>query len=272
MIDMILFRLSLVDTPSINIVQPLFSLPFGPLREGIFLWYTQIMQTSSLTEYTKRTFFEMMKDVATSIPGHVLAFDPETQLAQIQIGIVTTRINGTTFEPSPIIEVPVYFMGGDFAVEYQIDVGNEGFILFSQRCVDGWKNTGGVANNPILRFHDMSDAVFFPGIRSQPNVISGFENDGIRLRNKTGAHYVWLKNDGTIELKNENGNVTMTPDGTIDANGAIITPLGAVSSPVSLSAPSIIVNGKELKDHTHSAGTYVDAESRPITGNSGTQP
>lgn len=229
------------------------------------------MKTSSLTEYAKRTFFEMMKDVATSIPGHVLAFDPATQLAQIQIGIVRKDVNGVEFEPSPLIEVPIYFMGGDFSVEYQIDVGNEGFILFSQRCIDGWMNTGGVANNPVLRFHDMSDAVFFPGIRSQPNVISDFENNGIRLRNKTGAHYVWLKNDGTIELKNENGNVTMAPDGTIDANGAIITPVGAISSPVSVSAPSIVVNGKELDQHTHLPGAY-NIGGTPVTGNSGTQP
>tara|TARA_R110000772_G_scaffold109924_1_gene213281 strand:- start:509 stop:1147 length:639 start_codon:yes stop_codon:yes gene_type:complete len=171
------------------------------------------MNTSSLTEYAKRTFFEMMKDVATSIPGHVLAFDPKTQLAQIQIGIVRKDVNGVEFEPSPLIEVLVNFVGGDFSVEHQLDVGNEGFILFSQRCIDGWTTTGGVANNPIMRFHDMSDAVFFPGIRSQPNVISDFKNDGIRLRNKTGAHYVWLKNDGTIELKNDAGKMNISGDG-----------------------------------------------------------
>lgn len=172
------------------------------------------MKSSSLTEYAKRTFFEMMKDVATSIPGHVLAFDPDTQLAQIQIGVVRKDVKGVEFEPSPLIEVMVNFVGGDFAVEHQLDVGNEGFILFSQRCIDGWMTTGGVANNPIMRFHDMSDAVFFPGIRSQPNVISDFENNGIRLRNKTGKHYVWLKNDGTIELKNESGEMTLGNDGS----------------------------------------------------------
>lgn len=213
----------------------------------------------------------MMKDVATSIPGHVLAFDPATQLAQIQIGIIRKDVNGVEFTPSPLIEVLVYFAGGDFTIEHQLDVGNEGFILFSQRCIDGWSTTGGVADNPILRFHDMGDAVFFPGIRSQPNVISTFENNGIRLRNGDGAHYIWLKNDGTIELKNENGNVTMVPDGTINANGAIITPAGAVSSPVSLSAPLIIVDGKELKDHIHEAGAY-NIGGTPVTDNSGTQP
>ena len=252
------------------------------------------MKTSSLTEYAKRTFFEMMKDVATSMPGHVLSFDPATQLAQIQMGIVRKDVNGADFEPSPLIEVPVYFAGGDFSVEHQLDVGNEGFILFSQRCIDGWMTTGGVANNPIMRFHDMSDAVFFPGIRSQPNVIGDFKNDGIRLRNKTGAHYVWLKNDGTIETKNDNFTSTINPDGsttetngayiktvavdgTVNINGFIINPDGSVTSPVSVTAPtvtgssSLIVDGKEVKEHTHDKGDYLDAEDRPLkSGNSGT--
>lgn len=257
------------------------------------MWYTLRMKTSSLTEYAKRTFYEMMKDVATSIPGHVLAFDPATQLAQIQIGIVRTKLDKTTFTPSPLIEVPVYFAGGDFAVEHQLDVGNEGFILFSQRCIDGWMTTGGVSTNPIMRFHDMSDAVFFPGIRSQPNVMSDFKNDGIRLRNKTGAHYVWLKNDGTIETKNDNFTSTINPDGsatetngsyirtvavdgTVNINGFIINPDGSAASPVSVTAPtvtgssSLIVAGTEVEEHTHDKGTYLDAEDRPLkSGNSG---
>ena len=252
------------------------------------------MKTSSLTEYAKRTFYEMMKDVATSIPGHVLAFDPETQLAQIQIGIVRKDVNGVEFTPSPLIEVLVNFVGGDFSVEHQLDIGNEGFIFFSQRCIDGWATTGGVANNPVMRFHDMSDAVFFPGIRSQPNVLSDFKNNGIRLRNKTGAHCVWLKNDGTIETTNDNFTQTINPDGsmtetngsytktvatdgTVNINGFVINPDGSANSPISMTAPtvtgstSLVVAGTEVKEHKHDKGDYLDAEDRPLkSGDSGT--
>ena len=229
------------------------------------------MQKATLTELTKRTFFEMMKDVATSIPGHVISFDTKTQLAQIQIGIVRETVKGVFFDPPPLIEVLVHFSGGDYSIEHQLDPGNEGFILFSQRCIDGWLTTGGIAQNPIMRFHDMSDAAFFPGIRSQPNSMSNFENNGIRLRNKSAAHYCWLKNDGTIELKNDNGKITMSPDGTINANEAVISPTGAISSPVSVSAPSIIVDGKELKNHTHAPGTF-NVSGAPVAGVSGVQP
>ncbi len=194
---------------------------------------------ATLTELVKRSFVEMMKDVATSIPGHVASFDHDRQMAQIQIGIQRVDINGTSFDPPPLIEVPVYVYGGsEFSIDIQIDPGDEGIILFSQRCIDAWVNTGGIANNPILRFHDFSDAYFLPGLRSQPGKITGHNNNGIRLRDKTGASYIWLKNDGDAEIKvgvlNVVGEVTVTGDVHADTSGknvSLVTHLhGGVTS------------------------------------------
>jgi len=217
------------------------------------------MQIATLTELTKRSFFEMMKDVATSIPGHVLAFDPATQLAQIQIGIVRKDVNGKPFTPPPLIEVPVHFQGGKFTVEHQIDVGDEGFILFSQRCIDGWMTTGGVAENPIMRFHDLSDAVFLPGVRSQPKVIRDFANNGIRLRNADGTQYFWLKNDGSIEVANASGSFTL------DASGAF----NGTFTGFNIDSPTFTHNGTNVgDDHKHEAGTY-NVNGTPVVDNSG---
>lgn len=171
---------------------------------------------TTLADLTKRAFSEMMKDVATSIPGHVLAFSPSTQLAQLQIGVSRVDKSGKRFDPPPLIECPVYVPGGNHAIEIQIDPGDEGMILFSQRCIDAWVNTGGIAENPILRFHDFSDAYFLPGIRSQPNVLPDFQNNGVRMRNRTGSKYIWLKNNGDIVLSGENVNIissTLTHNG-----------------------------------------------------------
>lgn len=201
------------------------------------------MQNSTLTDYTKRVFHEMMKDVATSIPGHVLAFDPATQLAQIQVGIVRKDVNGKSFTPSPLIEVPVYFAGGGWVLESQIDPGNEGIILFSQRCIDGWNDTGGVADNPIMRFHDRSDAMFLPGIRSQPNVITDFSNNGVRLRNKDGSHYIWLKNTGEITVSNGAGDFTISAGGAFDGN----------FTSFNINSPTFTHNNTNVgDDHVHS--------------------
>ena len=168
------------------------------------------------TELFKTAFREMMKSVGTNIPGHILSFDKETQMAQVQIGIEQTNSNGEVVTPAPLIEVYVYSQGGDYSVECQIDEGTEGLIIFSQRCIDGWTDTGGVAKNPIMRFHDSSDAFFLPGIRSQVNKISSFENNGVRLRNKDGSKYIWLKNDGSAEINVGDMNIisnTLTHNG-----------------------------------------------------------
>lgn len=190
---------------------------------------------------------EAQKSIFTAIPGHVLTFDPKTQRAQIQIGIVRVDINNVTFEPKPIVDVPVSFAGGDFTMEFEINPGDEGIVLFSQRCIDGWKQTGGVADNPIGRFHHQQDAMFIPGIRSQPNVITNFQNNGIRLRNKDGTQNVWLKKDKSVEMNNGQGYVRLGgADGTIALNGVTIDKNGNMSVPKSLK-----VDGKELDDHVH---------------------
>lgn len=178
----------------------------------------------------KDSFREMMKGVCTSIPGHILAFDPATQLAQVQIGVKRVDLNGSSFAVQPIIETPVYMPGGSWAVEYQIESGTEGCILFSQRCIDGWVNEGGTASNPIGRFHDMQDAMFLPGFRSMPNALPAFQNNGIRLRNKSGTQFAWLKNDGSIAVENGSGHIRIGADGTVTINGVTISPTGLISN------------------------------------------
>lgn len=193
------------------------------------------MSFKSVTEsgVLKTSFRELMKGVYTCVPGHVITLlgNGQSQRAQVQVGIERVDINGASFEIKPIIDVPVCFPGDQWAVEYQIDPGCEGMIFFSQRCTDGWKNTGGVAQNPIGRFHDLQDAFFIPGFRSMPNVLPSFTNNGIRLRNKAGTQFVWLRNDGTIYVENGMGHIRMEEDGTVVINGVTFDTTGRVVAP-----------------------------------------
>jgi hypothetical protein len=198
------------------------------------------MQTS-MAELLQEANRQQMMSVGTSTPGYVETFDPVTQLARLQIGIVRVRTDGTTYNPAPIIECPVQFSGGGgFAVEHQIDSGDEGIIIFSQRCIDAWVETGGIAENPILRFHDFADAYFIPGIRAKPNAIQAFSNDGIRLRNAAGDSFIHLKGDGTAEIK-----VT-----TLDVTGDI-TATGTINAPTIEADTSLTAAGAEVVSHTH---------------------
>ena len=228
--------------------------------------------TTQLTQLIKRSFSEMMKDVGTSISGHFLLFDPDTQLAQIQIGVVRIDVNGQTFTPPPIIECPVYIYGtSNHMIELEINPDDECYIMFSQRCIDAWIDQGGVASQPILRFHDFSDAVVFPGIRSQPNKISNYSNNGIKLRNKDGDKFIWLKNDGTGEITLDNLTInapTTTINGDISHNGDQTT-TGTVTSTTMNATESLTVKDKEMDGHQHDdSGTY-NVNGVSVVGTSG---
>jgi len=205
---------------------------------------------ATLTEMIDRTISEILKGVGTSIPAYILSFNTDTQLAKVQISIEFIDVQGQTFNLAPIVNIPVHFSGGDFVLEHQIDEGNEGLIIVSQRCIDGWKEQGGIAAQTVIRKLDMQDALFIPGFRSKPNAISGFSNNGIKLRNKDGSHYVWLKNTGDIALKNSDGLFELQSGGDINLNGVIIDKNGVVTI-----STSLLVAGKELAGHTHPAGT-----------------
>src|SRR5690625_5841921 len=90
----------------------------------------------------RTAFRELMKGVCTSVPGHVLTFDPSQQRAQVQVGVEVVAAAGFTDRLPPIADVPVLFPGGtQYSTIHQINPGDEGLILFSQRCVDGWKRS-----------------------------------------------------------------------------------------------------------------------------------
>src|SRR5690554_6176545 len=86
-----------------------------------------------LATLLKTSIGQSLRDeVRTSIPGYVLAYDPETQLARLQIGIQRLNINGDTFVPPPIIRCLLCVYGGSGGVvEVKIERGDECLILFS---------------------------------------------------------------------------------------------------------------------------------------------
>lgn len=214
---------------------------------------------------TKFAFKEMIKSIFTAHVGHIIAFNPANQRAQVQIGVQRIDINDTRHNPPAVIDVPVLFLGGSHLVEFEVQPKDEGLIVFLQRNIDGWKQTGGIADNPTPRILSGQDAVFIHGVRSLPNVVSGFSNNGIRLRNKDGSSHIWIKNDGTIVTKNngstieqdnagnisiDNGSgfIKMSADGTVTINGFTIPPVGGGAANYD---GDITAGGISLTTHTH---------------------
>lgn len=163
---------------------------------------------------------EIKKDINTCIPAVIISFDKDTQLASLQIGVNMVDNHDNQYKHAPIILCPVFFVGNsNYIIEHEINKGDEGILVFSQRCIDDWVVDGGTVNQDVIRFHDINDAMFIPGIRSQKNKIENFENNGIKLRNKDNSNFIWLKNDGTISIKTNK----LIVNGDIINNGINVT-------------------------------------------------
>lgn len=157
---------------------------------------------SPFTVMLEQVMGDYLKDnVYTQVPGHIVEFDPATQLATVQIGLKGQRTSGEYETPNPIVMCPVQFAGSQFGtIEFQVGDGTEGLISFSHWAIDTWVQSGGVQVRQDIRQFDGADAFFTPGFRSMPNAIQGFANNGIRLRSADGSAYYWVKNDGTVEV------------------------------------------------------------------------
>ncbi|CAL9986066.1 baseplate spike [Vibrio phage D81] len=221
---------------------------------------------SPFFDYVDAAIQDRFETVFTSLPGHIVEFNPP--FAKVQPGIKRVHnSSGKIVKPPLIIEVPVVIYGGsDYYVEPEITPGTECMISFSQRIIDGWIQSGGVAEKVDERIMDENDAMCTPGLRSLANAPQGYANNGIRIRNKAGDQYFWLKNDSTGEIKVpnltinaetvHNGNMTLngnlTQTGNQDVTGNI-TASGTIKAAVINAMTSLLIKGLEMLGHKHGA-------------------
>jgi len=163
------------------------------------------LSSRTQAEYSKMLrgiFGEYLKDnMRTSVPGHVLSFDPATQMAEVQIGLMLEDRLGSQQPRRPIIHVPVQFWGAaGGTLECRVASNTEGVLFFSQECIDSWVDQGGVAVKSEPRRFSINDAYFIPGVRSIPGAITDFSNDGIRLRSNDGSAYFWIHDNKSLEI------------------------------------------------------------------------
>lgn len=153
-----------------------------------------------------------LKNLHTALPVKVESFNVQNQtvtcVAQIQNVLMETSKTGEILQKNadipPLVDVPVSFpRGGGFAITFPLRQGDEGFVVFSERCIDGWWQSGKASEPLDYRFFDLSDAMFVPGVCSVPNAIENFFATGISLQTLDGDTYIHLEND-TITIK---GNI-----------------------------------------------------------------
>jgi hypothetical protein len=162
--------------------------------------------------------------------------DAATQTVSVQIAIqerVRTAAGPAWMDVPTITKVPILVpRGGGFSLTLPLKKGDEGLLIFCDTCFDLWWTNGQASSPPPtlpagvsasgsqrqneVRRHYVHDCGFFPGMWSQPNVLSNYSTASAQLRSDDGSVSIDLAHSG-ITLTSP--LVAMTGSLTV-ANGA----------------------------------------------------
>ena len=188
----------------------------------------------------------------TALPGIITSYDADTITAQVQPALhslYTGPDQTKEWKVMPVIpDVPVIFpRGGQYALTFPVQQGDECLIVFSSRCIDNWWQQGGVQTQRELRMHDLSDGFAIPGPWSQKSKISDLSTTTAQLRTSDGTIYVEVDNDNqkiklvvkdiTIEADAQNSSVNIAGSDKVSVTA---------NSEVTVTSPTVTVNSTSM--------------------------
>ena len=110
---------------------------------------------------------QLLKKVRTCGPGRVLSYDPERFRAVVQPSVNVLMADGSDMERTPIPNVPVLWPGvGKYVLHGELTAGDFVLLVWCQRDITYWKQTGFMSPPPSDRIMSEADvvAVPFPGV------------------------------------------------------------------------------------------------------------
>lgn len=205
------------------------------------------MANPSLLDVLSQHASNERNDIHTALPAKVVSCDGHS--ATVQLMITQVMKGGETLALPPLVDVPVgFYRGGGFCVTVPVKAGDEGLVIFAERCIDGWYVSGQQSAPLDTRFHDYSDAFFLPQGSSQPNRIPAYSADSLSLQTDDGETFIRIK-PGKIIMQ---GDIEHTGDRTQQGN-SLVNGDHSVKGNSESSGGTIKHNGKDIGDtHTHS--------------------
>lgn len=180
--------------------------------------------------------------ILTHYPGKIIEFNPDTQLAKVQVMREQyTNTLYTLYEEYefPILQdVPVQFpQGGDYYLTFPVKPGQPCLLDFCDKGISHWLYEGaekigtyssGVPKAEYFRSYNINDALCHVGFNPIPQAIPNFNATAPELRNKDRSQRITLLPSGKIEVISPNSMSLEAP--VINAVGNFSVSTGATGS------------------------------------------
>jgi hypothetical protein len=170
--------------------------------------------------------------------GTIVDFDITKQTASIQIAALA--VFGEQTVPYPVLtQCPVFVLsGGAGCLTMPISAGDSCLVLFNDRDIDNWYESGAVTAPNTARTHDLSDGLAIVGFRHQANPIPAYSEE-VQMRH--GTTIIGLEYDGLIRIQNSITSLKLTLEAIITALTALNAKTGP-SAAIQISAANTLIS------------------------------
>lgn len=219
------------------------------------------------------------------MPAIIKSYDPvkNTVTAQIAVRDFWRQLDLSYewVEIQPCLDVPVVFpRGGGLCLTFPIAAGDECLLVFANRCIDAWWQSGSMSNEGEFRANELSDGFCIPGPWSVPNVVPSISTTSTQLRTNDGTAFVEVTQGGVINITtpqqvhvHSGGDTTVTSGGktTVNATGnvevttAAAATVNAATSITAIAGTSAAVVAGTTASITATGNASVTAASIAVT-------
>ena len=196
------------------------------------------MGKRNLSEPLRAAVESVMSELHVCLPGRIERYDHTEQRAEVKPLLRRSYLDGDESDMPVIADVPVVFpRSGGASLTMPVNSGDGVLLVFADRSIDRWLAQGGEVTPNDRRKHDLSDCVAVPGLYSFADLSPQDNNEDVLLQYGGGEFRI-------------------LPSGEIRMNGARVTADGDV----------VTASGISLDGHTHGAGSLLDGDGDPVTG------
>ncbi len=161
----------------------------------------------------------------TAMPGIIQSFDSAkaTVVVKCALSFTQRQKDGTIADVAmpELVDVPVVTpRGGGTTMTFPIAKDDECLVIFANRCIDGWWQSGGVQKQIEIRMHDLSDGFAFVGPFSQNTKIANWNTSATEIRSNDGKTFIRLNpTTQQIDVQNQKGSINVdSQTGPINVN------------------------------------------------------
>ncbi len=189
-------------------------------------------ETPTLAEVIREAIKSHILDLHTAMPARVERYDHARQKADVKPLLRKKYKASEAATEFPVIpSVPVQWPsagGGEAYIHLPLKQGDLGIVLMCERSIDSWLSGDGQITSPQdPRHHDLSDAVFIPGVRPFKRALGNICGDNLVIQN--GSLRIELDPGGKISIEGASNELITVLIGVLDhlISAKILTLWGA---------------------------------------------